>query len=86
MKLTPQEMQRRSAASRWAGLSKEERSEMMRRVRQSRAVSSTNDAEEVRRLRSLNLKLVAKIQQARRESSNESRVAEILDAALAQAR
>lgn len=35
-KLTPQEMQRRSVASRWANLTAEERSEMMRRVRKSR--------------------------------------------------
>jgi hypothetical protein len=35
-RLTPQEMQRRSAASRWANLTAEERSEMMRRVRQKK--------------------------------------------------
>jgi hypothetical protein len=49
--------------------------------------SVSSEAEEVRRLRSLNLELVAKIRQARSElGSNESRVAEILDDALAKAR
>jgi hypothetical protein len=75
--MNPREMQSRSAASRWSGVSKEERSEAMRRIRKSRTISSTNDAvEEVRRLQSL-------IRRARAElGNNEPLVAEILDAAL----